>query len=73
MASEAYPYIIMYLYDANAEAKAQRPSFSTSVTDVIVLSRDVKGATTDASASLKAIPTCAALSAPQSLPPSPLI
>lgn len=33
----------------------------------------VKGETTDASASLRAMPACAALRAPQSLPPSPHI
>lgn len=46
----------MYLYDARADANAQRPSRNTSVTEVIDLSRDVKGATTDASASLRAMP-----------------
>lgn len=58
------PYMIMYLYEAKADASAQRPSRNTSVTDVIDLSRDVNGATTDASASLRAIPKWAALSAP---------
>ena len=48
--------MIMYLYEAKADASAQRPSRNTSVTDVIDLSRDVNGATTDASASLRAIP-----------------
>lgn len=63
--------MIIYLYAAKADAKAHLPSFNTSNTDVIVLSSDVKGATTLASASLKAMPTCAAFNAPQSLPPSP--
>mmetsp|Transcript_4805 Transcript_4805/g.7397 ORF Transcript_4805/g.7397 Transcript_4805/m.7397 type:complete len:223 (-) Transcript_4805:204-872(-) len=67
------PYIIMYLYEASAEASAHRPSLRTSMTEDIFLSTDVNGATTDASASLRAIPTCAAFSAPQSLPPSPHI
>ena len=35
------------------------------------LDRDVKGETTDASASLSATPACAVRRAPQSLPPSP--
>jgi hypothetical protein len=48
-----------------------RKSTHTSVTDKMLLSRDVKGATTRASASLKAMPTWTAFRAPQSLPPSP--
>ncbi len=49
-------------------------SFSLTFSYMVVLtdlSWEVNGETTDASASLKAIPTCAARSAPQSLPPSP--
>ena len=45
------------------------PSFSKSTTDCGLLLREVKGDTTEASASLSAMPTWAAFRAPQSLPP----
>jgi hypothetical protein len=57
----------MYLYEASADARAHLPSLSSSDTDVMDLSNDVKGATILASESLNAIPTWAVLSAPQSL------
>mmetsp|Transcript_1710 Transcript_1710/g.3022 ORF Transcript_1710/g.3022 Transcript_1710/m.3022 type:complete len:241 (-) Transcript_1710:2581-3303(-) len=65
--------MIMYLYEASADARAHLPSLSSSDTDVMDLSNDVKGATILASESLNAIPTWAVLSAPQSLLPSPHI
>ena len=52
-----WPYIIIYLYDAREEAIAQRPSRKISVTAVIFLSIDVKGATILASVFESAIPT----------------
>lgn len=51
--------MIMYLYEDMAEVSVHRPSFNTSSTEVMLLSKEVKGDTTLASESLRAIPTCA--------------
>ena len=63
--------MISIFTEANEVATEHRPSRHKSTTDVIVFGLDVKGDTMEASASDKAIPACAILKAPQSLPPSP--
>jgi len=62
----------MYLNTPKLVTSAHRPSRMMSGTQEMFPARAVKGAATDASASDKEIPTCAALRAPQSFAPSPL-
>jgi hypothetical protein len=52
---------------------AQRPSLSSVITHLMSYTWLVNGAAIEASASLKLMPTSAALSAPQSFAPSPHI
>jgi len=52
-------------------ARAALPSLKRVITQVMSYILLVKGAAIDASASLREIPTAAALRAPQSLAPSP--
>ena len=58
---------------ANEVARHARPSMSSCGTAMIESDDAVNGETIDASASESAMPTCAMRSAPQSLPPSPVI
>ena len=61
----------MYLKAWKDVASEQRPSMRVIMTQVMFGIELVKGAAMDASASLRDIPTSAALNAPQSLAPSP--
>ena len=61
----------MYLKAWKEVAREQRPSIRVIITQVMFGIELVNGAAIDASASLRDIPTSAALSAPQSLAPSP--
>ena len=63
----------MYLNILKAVTKAQRPSFITSITQLMFATFDVNGEATDASASDNDIPQCALFNAPQSFAPSPHI
>lgn len=51
--------------------REQRPSAITVTMQAMVWRLEVRGAATEASASHRLTPTCAALSAPTSLAPSP--
>ena len=66
-------YSAMYLKHATDVASAARPSRMSCSSGVMFCVLAVKGAAIDASASLSDSPTAAALSAPQSLAPSPHI
>ena len=64
-------YKLMYLKQQKLVTSAARPSLMSVGTQEMSKMRLVKGAATDASASESETPTSAALSAPQSLAPSP--